>query len=272
MSPALVIVALAACAVAFILLGPWLAARRRRRLAAQPFPAAWRRILTRRVPLYRRLPEALRPRLERRIQVFLGEKTFYGCGGFEIDDAVRLTIAAQACLLVLAREECFPKLRSILVYPDEFVVEREEVDAAGVLARAREARSGESWETGRVVLSWEDVRRGTLDPRDGYNVVLHELAHQLDLESGGMEGVPVLASRARYRNWAEVFSRELEALEERAARGLPTVIDPYGAQGPDEFFAVATEAFFETPAALEREHPELYAELAAYYGLDPARW
>ncbi len=268
----ILILALAALAVAAVLLGPAVAAWRRRRLAQRPFPAHWQRVLGRRVPAYRRLPQSLRPRLHHQIQVFMAEKAFYGCAGFQITEAVRLTIAAQACLLVLNREDCFPLLRAVLVYPAEFVVSLEDVDEAGVHAREEQIRSGESWETGRVILSWDDVRRGALAGGDGYNVVLHEFAHQLDLESGGMEGAPVLGSDARYRSWAEIFAREFERLGEAAARGAPSVIDPYGAESPSEFFAVATEAFFESAPELARAHPDLYAELAAFYGVDPAVW
>ncbi|MCC7412717.1 MAG: zinc-dependent peptidase [Gammaproteobacteria bacterium] len=270
---ALVIVALALTGVAAVLLPPWRAARRRRRLELHTFPSGWDRILRRRVPLYRRLPAALRPRLHAAIQIFLAEKQFYGCDGFVVTDAVRLTIAAQACVLIANRPApYYPQLRSILVYPGEFVVPIEAVDAAGVHAVSTEVRSGESWGSGRVVFSWEDVRRGALVPDDGYNVVVHEFAHQLDVERGGVDGAPALADAAAARRWTEVFSAEYAEHERRTARGEDTVIDPYGTHSPGEFFATATEAFLERPRELAREHAALYAVLRDFYALDPATW
>jgi hypothetical protein len=266
-------VAVAVAFIAWMLAEPWLRERRRERLRAQPFPAAWRTILERQVPLYRALPPALRPRLEGHIQVFLAEKRFTGCAGFEITDEVRLTIAAQACLLILdRRSHDFPKLSQVLVYPGAFVVERLRPAPSGVLQEESRVLSGESWTHGQVILSWEDVMHGVAGPHDGHNVVIHEFAHQLDQEKGHANGAPWLGRRERYERWSRVMSREFARLQQAAALGEPSLFRYYGATEPAEFFAVVSEVFFEQPSAMAALHPDLYGELRTYYRLDPAAW
>lgn len=244
--------------------------RRRERIRAEPFPAEWRAILERRFPLYGRLAPEDRSELEGHVQVFLREKSFEGAGGLEITDEVRVTVAAQACVLLLHRDtDYYPRMRSVVVYPAAYVAEHRSA-AGGIVTEGRQTRLGESWSSGAVVLSWSDVRAGARDLRDGHNVVFHEFAHQLDLEDGGVDGVPELEGGSAYRAWARVFSAEYLELRADAKRGRRSVLDDYGATDPAEFFAVATEAFFEKPLALRRKHPELYAELAAFYRQDPA--
>jgi Mlc titration factor MtfA (ptsG expression regulator) len=155
---------------------------RRKRLRVKPFPAGWEQILKSGVPIYRRLPDPLKQQLCGHIQVFLAEKHFYGCGGLEITNEIRVTIAAQACLLLLNRKTYYyPKLFSILIYPSIFVVQRGTRDEAGVHTEKWNVLSGESWEAGKVILAWDEVRYGVQDRTDGDNVVLHEFAHQLAL-------------------------------------------------------------------------------------------
>lgn len=241
---------------------------RRKKVLKRPFPKDWRRIIEKNVGWFQRLPRGDRPRLEQRIQIFLAEKKFEGCGGQKITDEVRVTVAAHACLLLLHREDdYFPRLQSILVYPTSYWGRKEEPGPAGTVAEYDEARLGESWKHGTIVLSWEDVR----EAGDGVNVVLHEFAHQLDLANEEMDGVPELADGA-YADWARVMEREFERLKRDEARGIETVIDPYGAEEPAEFFAVTTEVFFEDAVALKREHPELYEQLRRFYRQDPAAW
>ena len=245
--------------------------QRRKRLRSQPFPPAWEWILEKGVPLYGRLLEPDRRELRGHIQVFLAEKQFEGANGMAISDEVRLTVAAQACLLLLHREtDYFPGLSSIVVYPGEFVAMRYEVDEAGVVTEGDDVRSGESFEGGALVLSWEDVRRVGIDVHDGYNVVLHEFAHQLDAEDGLSGGEPLLARGGRSRRWTQVLRQEYEQLVQDAEEGYDTFLDPYGAENPGEFFAVATEAFFLLPEGMREYHPELYEILAQYYCQDPA--
>ena len=269
----LFIMGVALLVIAWLAAGPWLQRRRRRALAARPFPQEWRRILTRRVPAYRRLPADLQRQLRERIQVFLAEKDFIGCDGMEIDDEVRVTIAAQACLLLLNRKTgYFPNLRTILVYPGAFVVERLRPEPSGVLQEQRQVLSGESWSRGQVVLSWEDTLAGAAIPDDGRNVVIHEFAHQLDQEKGYANGAPALGRRERYREWSRILGDEFARLQNAAALGAPALFSYYGASDPAEFFAVVSEVFFEQPQAFAMSHPALYQELCALYRVSPASW
>jgi Mlc titration factor MtfA (ptsG expression regulator) len=244
---------------------------RRPRLRRRGLPPAWRAIIERNVPYVRLLSPAEREQLEGDVQVFLAEKHFEGCGGLVMTDEIRVTIAAQACLLLLNRStDYYPGLRAILVYPSGYVAHSASRQPDGTVIEGPQHRSGESWLRGAVVLSWDDVRRGAADPFDGRNLVLHEFAHQLDGESGANEGAPALGEPARYAAWARVLGREYEQLIADLERRMPTLIDGYGATAPAEFFAVVTEAFFERPRALRRRHPELYGQLRSFYRQDPA--
>jgi Mlc titration factor MtfA (ptsG expression regulator) len=268
--PALVLAAVAFAVLAALLAPPWLKRRRRERLRNQPFPADWRRILRERVPLAARLPPDLQLRLKRHIQVFIAEKPFIACGGQAITDEVRVTIAAHACLLLLghARPDCYPRLRQILVYPDTFVVNREQPTGDGLVQETRHALSGESWSQGQVILSWADVRADAADPIDGRNVALHEFAHQIDQDSGAADGRPWRPGSAARRRWAAVMDEALDRLRREAS----TVIDRYGATDPAEFFAVVTEVFFERPHELAAEAPAVYRELARLFAIHPMGW
>lgn len=244
--------------------------RRRERIRARPFPPEWVEIIERNVPMYARLSEADRQELRARVQVFIAEKNFEGAGGLEMTDEVRVTIAAQACILLLRLDddEYYPGLRSIVVYPSAYRVPRQERDGA-VVREDDAVHLGESWTHGAVVLSWHSARRGAADPRDGKNVILHEFAHQLDQEDGAADGTPELERLALYAPWARVLSEHYLALRRAARTGRRTLLDKYGATNEAEFFAVASECFFERPVQLRTRHPELYEELAAYYGQYP---
>jgi len=201
----------------------------------------------------------------------LAEKSFEGCGGLTLTDEIKLTIAGQACLLLLHREtDIYPNVDSILVYPSAYRVPTEQYDGL-VVVQEDQTRLGESWQRGLVVLAWDHVLSGAAQPCDGQNVVLHEFAHQLDSEDGVMNGTPDLGARARFTSWAHVLGDEFAELSERLHAGRSSDIDPYGATNPAEFFAVLTEMFFEKPRALKRRHAELYAELAEFYKQDPAQ-
>jgi MtfA peptidase len=269
----LVIALVAASVAAWLIAQPFLLERRRERRRNQPFPAAWRDILRRRVPMYRRLPSDLQRQLQGHIQVFLAEKSFTGCDGVEIDDEVRVTIAAQACLLLLNRRtDYFAKLRQILVYPNAFIVERVRPEPSGVLQEQRQVLAGESWTHGQVVVSWDDALEGAAIPDDGRNVVIHEFAHQLDQEKGYANGAPALAGRERYLRWSQILGHEFARLQHQAATQEPALLSYYGATDPAEFFAVATEVFFEQAGQMAAQHPALYAELRAFYCVDPLTW
>lgn len=271
--PLLVIAGIVLLVVAGLCAQPVLAAWRRKALRNRPFPPAWEAILESRVPQSRLLPAKLQARLREHIQVFIGEKAFLGCDGVTIDDDVRVTIAAQACLLTLGgRTDFFPNLRQILVYPGAFVVDRVRAEPSGVLQEQRQVLSGESWSRGQVVLSWEDVLHGAAVADDGRNVVIHEFAHQLDQEKGYANGAPLLPSRERYQRWSQVLAREYARLTYEAAWQLPSLFNYYGATDPAEFFAVISEVFFEQPQRMALEYPELYRELRDMYRVDPQAW
>ena len=297
--PLAIVLGAALLLVGLIVGTPLWRVRQRRRWAARPFPQSWRRILRRRMPLYRRLPADLQRQLRRHVQVFLAEKPFVGCAGLEVTEEMRVTVAAQACLLRLNRGGAlFPECRQVLLYPAGFVVDRVHAEAGGVLREQRRALAGESWSQGQVILSWQDVVEGARIADDGHNVVLHEFAHQLDQESGSANGAPRLASAAAHARWARVMGSEFAALQARIrarerpmawpswpaagpldegaaappAHETPDLISDYGATNEAEFFAVVTEVFFEQAAALAARHPALFALLRDYYAVDPREW
>ena len=246
--------------------------RRRNRLRSQPFPASWLEILQRNVPYYGRLSPSEQQHLRGDIHVFIAEKNFEGCGGLEMTDEIKITIAAYACLLLLhLQHDYYPRLQSVLVYPDAYPVPAVRRAVGNIVVEGDEMRAGESWRTGVVVISWNHVLHRPADPGGSRNVALHEFAHQLDQEKGVADGAPVLPKSSMYRAWARILGREYQALLEAAAADRPTLLDKYGATNPAEFFAVVTEHFFEQPQQLREQHPELYKELKLYYGQDPAR-
>ena len=241
------------------------------RLPTGPIPDNWPVIVERNVPLARGLSADERERLLRLVQVFLADKHFEGCGGLALTEEMKVTIAAGACLLLLHLEgPCYPTLRTVLVYPHGFVPKSARSPGTGQVARPPVPLMGESWGDGVVVISWDDTVRGARNPADGENVVLHEFAHQLDGEDGVTDGTPILPSGA-LRTWGGVLSEEYERLRRDTADDRASALDEYGATNKAEFFAVATETFFEKPLQLEREHPELYGQLQQFYHQDPAR-
>lgn len=270
----LLFLALLVTAASGWLWGPPLAAAwRRQRVRAQPFPAPWREILRRRMPAFSRLPADVQLQLKKHAQVLLAEKPFVGCAGLQLSDEMRVLVAVQASLLLLNRRAgYFPNLRQVLIYPGAFVVDRAAADADGLVRDERRVLAGESWQHGQVILSWDDVLAGAADSTDGHNVVIHEFAHQLDQETGHANGAPWLGGRQRHARWAAVLGAEFEALRQRLARGEDGLIDAYAATDPAEFFAVASELFFERPAALAATHPALYGELSRYYQAQPLSW
>ena len=268
-----VLLALGGGAIAYLIYSPKMLSKRRALIQRRPFPKAWRNILKRRMPYFRAMPADLQLQLKRHIQVFLAEKRFVGCDGVEITDEIRLTIAAQACLLILNRPtDYFAQLHEILVYPAAFLKPDPHVDAAGIKDDRHRALSGESWQQGKVILSWQDTIRGAADPKDGQNVVIHEFAHQLDQQNGPANGAPVLDSNLDYNTWSAIFSKEFDLLRRNASQGIPSLFDYYGATNPAEFFAVASEVFFEQAHAMWNQHRDLYQALSAYYRVDPVNW
>ena len=246
--------------------------RRRRQVRAQPFPKGWRSIIARNVPLFERLPADDQTELLGHVQVFLAEKRFEGCGGLQLTDEIRVTIATQACLLLLHRKtDYYPRLVTVLVYPSGYLVDERRHLEGNIWEEGKQGRLGETArQMGSLVLAWDAAKYGAADPADGKNLVLHEFAHQLDFEDYAADGVPALASRSDELSWAEVMRTEFALLRARDETGIPTLLDTYGATNPAECFAVAPEACFERPRALRRRHPKLFGELERFYRQDPA--
>ncbi len=244
--------------------------RRREKARRRAFPDSWSDILRRDFPRYGRLSPDDQEELRGHIQVFLAEKRFEGAGGLEITDEIRVTIAAQACFLLLHRDtDYYPGLYSIIVYPHEYAASHLARDGSGLVKEGVQVRLGETAARGALVLSWDAAVRGASDIHDCHNVVFHEFAHQLDAEEGAFDGAPVLPRRSMYLAWARILGDEYTALRERVVRHQPTDLDPYGATNPSEFFAVATECFFQNPRRMKERHPTLYDELALFYQQDP---
>jgi MtfA peptidase len=256
--------------VAALLLFAFFRFRRERRHAVasgEPFSREWRELLERSLPIYSRMPPDLRRRLEPVVRSFLARIQFVGCQGLEVTDEMRLVVAVQACLLIVENDaNAYTGLHGVLLYPDEFVVQESDEDEAGVVTEGERVLSGQTFDTARIVLSWRDVQESGAED-EAYNVVLHEFAHYLDHSIDS-----ALTERGHASSWHETLEREYDALCEAVERGEETVIDPYGAEHLAEFFAVATETFFEQPGTLRDAHPHLYEELRRFYSLDPAAW
>ena len=241
---------------------------RRSHALQQPFPKAWRKLLRKQVPIYNHLEPAQQQQLERRVQLFLNEKSFYGCNGFEVDDRVRLTIAGHACLLILERSfSDYDDISSILVYPDLYRAKGKASDGLVVSAH-NEIRAGEASSLGQVVLAWHQCQRAVSQPHSPHNVILHEFAHQLDYLDGTADGAPPLSGE-QARHWQQTMTDAWDNLQHTLEHHHKPWLDPYGATEPAEFFAVLTETFFQQPKHLWHEQPEVYKALRDFYRLNP---
>lgn len=251
----------------------WLTERRRKEILTHPFPESWEKILQENVAHYRKLNRAEQHHLQQLTQVFLAEKSWEGCGGLDLTDEIKVTIAAEACLLLLGRDHSlYSDVESILVYPSTVVAPTRTGSFWGVSTLPIEgdkAVLGQAVQGGPVILVWDAVKRGARHPEDGHNVVFHEFAHKIDMLDGGADGTPPLEGE-QLETWAEICSRAFLKLRKRAEGGKKSVIDVYGATNEAEFFAVATEAFFERPSELHKHEPELYKILKDFYNQDPA--
>jgi Mlc titration factor MtfA (ptsG expression regulator) len=248
----------------------WARARRQR----TPLPSSVLALLETHVAYYRVLPAAEQEALRGMLQVLLGELSFEAGAGLPVvDDEMRVAIAAQACVLLLHRPlDELPTLRTAIVYPAIYQARERVHTPEGVEVDEIEERHGEAWAHGVLLLSWEDVAYDSTHIDDGQNVVFHEVAHALDDLTGGGDGIPLLADRAAVVAWQAAFGAALADLEQSLRQRHPTLLDPYAAEGPAEFFAVATEAFFEMPRPFQAEYPALYLLLRDFYRLDPAGW
>ena len=251
---------------------PWSKSRHRRELLASPFPKAWRGYLQANIALYRRLPPSSRRKLEDGTRILIAEKDWEGVGGLTLTDEIKVTIAGLASLLVLGFDgEYYPNVETILVYPQGFLVTERKNEIRGVIAEQVLPLAGQAALQGPVIVSWSDVQKNMASGgHSGHNVVLHEFAHKLDMRDGAADGAPYLRDDAQVETWSRVMSAEYQRLVQQTQSGEASVIDAYGAANAAEFFAVATESFFEKPRDLQEIHPELYAVLRDFYRQDPA--
>jgi len=236
---------------------------------ADPAPEPLWREAVEALPWTRALDPRRQARLRELTARFLREKTITPLAGLHLDTSQRVRLAALCCLpLIEFGPEGLRGWSQLLVYPDAFRVQRSHMDAAGILHEWDDELIGEAWDAGPVVLSWADVQSDIDDPRAGYCVATHEIAHKLDLLDGVLDGTPPLP-RAWQREWARDFQRAYDAFVEQVDRGEDTAIDPYAAEAPEEFFAVCTEYHFSDPAPLRASMPHVAAHLARLYGPAP---
>jgi MtfA peptidase len=251
----------------------WLKNRRRKQLLAEPLPPEWLSNLTANVRHYRHLAPQQRTRLEQIVRVCVAEKNWEGGSGFKVTDEMKVTVAGQAAVMALGQEEpfYFDGVLSIILYEGAY---RHPAYAQGYSGIVQEGAPvwGEAWRRGPIVLSWAGVLASSKNAGSGYNLVVHEFAHYLDGLDGAIDGVPPLVGPEQQRTWYRVTEAEYGRLVGQARRNEVTLLDHYGASNRAEFFAVASECFFERPHALEREHAELYGVLRDFYRQDPARW
>jgi Mlc titration factor MtfA (ptsG expression regulator) len=251
----------------------WLTTRKRRRLSAQPFPDTWLQALHANFAHFKLLTPQEQLKLQKDLRILVAEKNWEGCRGLALTDEIKVTIAAQAALLVLGFEnQYYAKLQSILVYPDAYVAPGQTITRGGLVLEGNSSRLGEAWYRGPVVFSWADALAGGRNQADGNNLVIHEFAHQLDMQNGrNVDGTPDLSTESQYDRWQQVIHSEFERLQRDCANGHRTVLDCYGATDIGEFFAVSTECFFERPTAMKSYHPQLYEIFRDFFRQDPAR-
>jgi len=244
--------------------------RHRKDLMNRPLPDSWHKIVIDNVPYYQMIPKDRQNQLLGFIQIFLEEKTFEGCGGLVMTDEIQVTIAAQACILLLGNiSDFYPSLYSILVYPHSYIAEFKNQQPDGTVIEGFQPRSGESWDRGNIVLSWSHTLNGASNPHDGRNLVFHEFAHQLDYEYRATNRGLFRHERSKKSEWTQILETEFSRLINQLEYGRPTLIDPYAATNLAEFFAVSTELFFEQPKELQELHPEWYQQLKLFYNQDP---
>ena len=243
--------------------------RRERILSRSTFDEALWRSVTEHYAFMRALSPDEQARLRELTILFLHEKAIEGAGGLELREEMRLCVAAQACMLILNLDlDYYRGWVEVIVYPDEFVADYEYVDDDGIAHRVREPMSGESWLEGPVILSWADA--GQPGGASGYNVVVHEFAHKLDMLNGDANGFPPLHADMSRAEWSRTFAAAYEDFCRRVDEREDTRIDSYAAESPAEFFAVLSEAFFGIPHAVRGDYPDVYRQLAAFYRQDPA--
>lgn len=246
---------------------------RRSLIRRRSFPESWQNVLDSRVPYYKFLPEVLKNELRTHMMVILNEKNFEGCGGLDLTEEKKAIIAAYATILILGEPAgYYPSLQAILVYPDDYIAPVHEEDASGIMTEGMEPRSGESWDLGSIVLSWNDIQQDISNPGSGKNLIFHEFSHQLDDRYGITSGIDNDGNVLTSSEEDEILAKHFRHLRRAVNRRQQTLLDPYGATNPAEFFAVATECFFENAHNLNKQHPQLYHLLKAFYNIDPVSY
>jgi Mlc titration factor MtfA (ptsG expression regulator) len=249
----------------------WLQRWRRAKILARPFPPDWLAYLRKNVTHFQYLSEEEQARLRDDLCIFIAEKHWEGCGGLKITDEIKVTIAAQACLLVLGmKHNYFDRVLSILVYPRSYRAQARDDPRYDPIYDESSARLGEAHYRGPVVLSWEEVLKDGRQPATRHNLVIHEFAHQIDFLDGVVNGTPPLKDEAQAKRWHDVMTDEYQGLIRESEIGRATLLDQYGTTNEAEFFAVATECFFNQPVALAQRHSRLYDLLREYFRQDPA--
>ncbi|MBY0523337.1 MAG: zinc-dependent peptidase [Gemmataceae bacterium] len=249
----------------------WLQRRRREKILATPFPSEWVPYLDKNIAHYRYLTDAEKARLRDDLRIFVAEKSWEGCGGLTMTDEMKVTIAAQAMLLVLGlAHNYFDRVLSILVYPGAYRAVTPDSSTGHLEPQDSSDRLGEAHYRGPVILAWSEVLEEGKHPERGHNLVYHEFSHQLDMLDGIVNGTPPLESAGEQQRWHDVMTREYDALIRASEHHHATLLDKYGTTNEAEFFAVATECFFDKPTQMEHRHPQLYALLREYYKQDPA--
>jgi len=253
----------------------WLSDHRRKKLTQMPFPPEWEAIIRQNVAHYGRLEDAERDHLRTLVQVFIAEKNWEGAGGLELTDEIRVTISAQACLLLLGLPHNFyQNVQSIIVYPSSVVPPQRKFgffENPSAPLELQHPIIGQAFQQGPVIIIWDAALRGGRHPESGHNVIYHEFAHKLDMLDGAADGTPPLRDRAEYRDWVQTCSREYLRLKHDTEKGRTSFLDAYGATNEAEFFAVATEHFFDRPRQMAAHAPDLYRVLQEYYRQDPAK-
>lgn len=252
----------------------WFADRRRKKLTRVPFPASWENIIRSNVAHFCMLEHARQDHLRDLVKVFVAEKNWVEAGGLSLTDEIRVTIAAQACLLLLGLpHDYYRNVESIIVYPSTVIPPQERrgfFDSTIAPAEIVRPIIGQAFRDGPVIITWDAALRGGRHPEYGHNVIYHEFAHKLDMLDGTADGTPPLGDRAEYRDWVLTCSREYLRLKQDTGKGRHSFLDAYGATNEAEFFAVATEQFFDQPLKLRRQAPDLYRVLQEYYNQDPS--
>jgi MtfA peptidase len=250
---------------------PFFNSWKRRSISRRTFPRVWQDFATENVQHFRHLKPSYSSKLINDMKIFIAEKRFEGCGGLEMTDEIRVTVAAQACLLLLGdASDYFPDLRSILIYPDSYIAQVERRAPDNTIIEGDEHRSGEAWNLGAIVLSWKDVLAGGRNRYTGRNLIFHEFAHQLDYELGATQGVMFYRENRENMKWPGTILEAAAKHSRNIRLGKPTVLDSYGDTNLAEFFAVSVEAFMEQQQELKREYPAYYQQLCEQLGFDPA--